>query len=255
MIPVERGQPAAMRYAIVSDIHANLAAFEAVLADIGDGVDRIWCLGDLVGYGPDPNECVELARQRDMICVVGNHDKACLGGVDLIEFNPDARRACRWTMEQLAPENRDLLDGLSEKIILSEFTLVHGSPRAPVWEYITQPEAARENMAAFDTQVCLVGHTHVPLAFYLPSPSASTCERRWLSGVGPLELNAGRWILNPGSVGQPRDGDPAASYMTLDAETMTVEVHRVTYPVEETQHRMERAGLPGNLILRLSFGW
>jgi predicted phosphodiesterase len=244
-----------MRYAIVSDIHANLAAFEAVLAEIGDGVDRIWCLGDLVGYGPDPNECVDLARQHDMICVVGNHDKACLGGLDLIEFNPDARRACRWTIEQLTPENRAFLDGLSEKIILSEFTLVHGSPRAPVWEYITQSEAARENMAAFDTQVCLVGHTHVPLAFYLASESALACERRWLSGVGPLHLDAGRWILNPGSVGQPRDGDPAASYMILDVDSMMVEVHRVAYPVEETQQRMEKAGLPGNLILRLSFGW
>jgi predicted phosphodiesterase len=244
-----------MRYAIVSDIHANLAAFEAVLAIIGDRVDRIWCLGDLIGYGPDPNQCVELARQRDIICVVGNHDKACLGGLDLIEFNPDARRACRWTSEQLTPENRAFLDGLSEKITIGEFTLVHGSPRAPIWEYITQPEAARENFAAFDTRVCLVGHTHVPLAFYLPNDSSPTCERRWLSGVGPLHLNDGRWILNPGGVGQPRDGDPTAPYMILDTEALTVEVQRVSYPVEETQQRMEKAGLPGNLILRLSFGW
>jgi predicted phosphodiesterase len=244
-----------MRYAIVSDIHANLAAFEAVLADIGNGVDRIWCLGDLVGYGPDPNECVALARQKDMVCVVGNHDKACLGGLDLVEFNPDARRACRWTTEHLTPENRAFLDGLSEKVILGEFTLVHGSPRAPIWEYITQPEAAGENMAAFDTPICLVGHTHVPLAFYLPAGSASNCERRWLSGGSPLSLSTGRWILNPGSVGQPRDGDPNASYLILDLEAMTAEVHRVAYPVEETQQRMEKAGLPGNLVLRLSFGW
>jgi len=244
-----------MRYAIVSDIHANLAAFEAVLADIGDRVDRIWCLGDLVGYGPDPNECVELAQQRDIICVVGNHDKACLGGLDLVEFNPDARRACRWTGEQLTPENRAFLDGLSEKLTIGDATLVHGSPRAPIWEYITQPEAARENFDAFDTRICLVGHTHVPLAFYLPNESSPICERRWLGGLAPLRLDTGRWILNPGGVGQPRDGDPAAPYMILDMEAMTLQVCRVPYPVEETQRRMEKAGLPGNLILRLSFGW
>lgn len=243
------------RYAVISDIHANLAAFEAVLADIGDRVDDIWCLGDLVGYGPDPNECIERARQMDLTCVVGNHDKACLGEVDLFEFNPDARRACRWTIDHLAPENRAYLESLSEKLVIGEFTLVHGSPRAPVWEYITSPETARENFSAFDTRVCLVGHTHVPLAFCLPTETSPLAERRWLSGAGPVSLNAGRWIVNPGGVGQPRDGDPTAPYILLDREAMVVEVRRVAYPVEQTQKRMEKAGLPGNLILRLAFGW
>ncbi len=244
-----------MRYAIISDIHANLTALEAVLADIGDQVDRIWCLGDLIGYGPDPNECIERIRREEIVSVVGNHDKACLGGMDLIEFNPDARRSCRWTIEQLKPENRAYLEGLAEKVVGDGFTLVHGSPRLPVWEYITQPETARENFAAFDTRICLVGHTHVPLAFFLADNAPPTCERRWLSGVGPIDLNTGRWILNPGGLGQPRDGDPTSPYLVIDLDTMMAEVHRVPYAIEQTQRRMEQAGLPGNLILRLSYGW
>lgn len=244
-----------MRLAVISDIHANLAALEAVLKDIGDGVDRIWCLGDVVGYGPDPNECVERVRREDMVCVAGNHDWACLGKVDLLEFNPDARRACRWTMEQLTPESRDFLDHLPVSLVIGDFTLVHGSPREPIWEYITQPEAAQDNFSFFDSPACLVGHTHVPLAFYLPPGDMATCERRWLGGLEQLELKEGRWILNPGGLGQPRDGDPSSPYFILDTEAMTLAIRRVSYPVEITQRRMEEAGLPGNLILRLAFGW
>lgn len=244
-----------MRCAVISDIHANLAALEAVLKDIGDQVERIWCLGDVVGYGPDPNECVEIVRQRDMVCVVGNHDWACLGKVDLAEFNPDARRACRWTIEQLTPESQEFLDSLPTSLSVGEFTLVHGSPRLPVWEYITQPELARENFAAFDTQICLVGHTHVPLAFYLPVEDAPACERRWLNGLEILDISEGRWILNPGGLGQPRDGDPRAPYFMVDTEEMKLQIRRVPYAVERTQRRMEKAGLPGSLALRLAFGW
>lgn len=244
-----------MRCAVISDIHANLAALEAVLKDIGDRVDRIWCLGDLVGYGPDPNECVARVREEDIVCVVGNHDWAALGKINLNDFNPDARRACYWTMEKLAPEHKDFLDRLPVSLVLGEFTLVHGSPRAPIWEYITQPDIARENLAYFDTRVCLVGHTHVPLVFYLPSEDAPNCERRWISGRDTLQLKQGRWILNPGGLGQPRDGDPSAPYFLLDTERMEIEVRRVPYPFEKTQKRMEKAGLPANLILRLAFGW
>ncbi len=244
-----------MRYAILSDIHANQVALETVLAEVRGKVDRIWCLGDIVGYGPRPNECVELVRQENMVSVVGNHDWACLGKIDLAEFNPDARRACRWAMDELTPENREFLDQLPVSLSIDEFTLVHGSPRGPVWEYITHAELARENFNFFDTRICLVGHTHVPLAFHLPAEKMPTCDRHWLSGLRTLDLSTGRWILNPGGLGQPRDGSPAAPYCILDTETMVVEVHRVAYPVERTQQQMEEAGLPGSLILRLAFGW
>jgi len=244
-----------MRCAVISDIHANLLALEAVLADIGDRVDRIWCLGDLVGYGPDPNECVERVRQEDMISVVGNHDWACLGKLALDEFNPDARQACRWTTQQMSSRSREYLDGLPVSLVMGEFTLVHGSPRAPIWEYVTNPDSALENLSFFDTRVCLIGHTHVPLAFYAPDQEPTSCERHWLGSLEILPLNGGRWILNPGGLGQPRDGDPRAPYLILDTETMSVEICRVSYPVEEVQERMEEAGLPSSLIRRLALGW
>jgi diadenosine tetraphosphatase ApaH/serine/threonine PP2A family protein phosphatase len=244
-----------MRCALVSDIHANLLALEAVLADIDNQADRIWCLGDIVGYGPNPNECVARVRERGAVSVVGNHDWACLGKVDLAEFNPDARRACHWTMEQLTDESRSFLDQLPTSLVIGDFTMVHGSPRSPVWEYITQPEIAEQNRDYFDTSICLVGHTHVPLAFRLDAHAATSCERRWLSGEQTLDLSTGRWILNPGGVGQPRDGNPEASYCLIDTTAMVVRIRRVPYNVEETQRQMEKAGLPGNLIMRLAFGW
>lgn len=244
-----------MRVAVISDIHGNLPALEAVLQDIGDQVEQIWCLGDIVGYGPDPNECVERVRQEDLICVVGNHDWASLGKVDLEDFNPDARWAAQWTTEQLSRKNLRFLDQLPASLVVDQFTLVHGSPRAPIWEYVTIPSIARENFAFFDTPVCLVGHTHVPLAFHLPEEKPANCERRWLDKKETLDLNEGRWILNPGGVGQPRDGDPRSAYMLLDTEEMSAEIQRVPYPVEKTQQRMEEAGLPQSLIVRLSFGW
>jgi len=244
-----------MRCAVISDIHANLAALEAVLEDIGDRAERIWCLGDIVGYGPDPNECVARVQKEGIVCVAGNHDWACLGKLDLGDFNPDARWACQWTMQELNLEYKDFLDRLPMSLVLGEFTLVHGSPRAPIWEYITQPDIARESFAYFDTRVCLVGHTHVPLSFHLPAEDAFVCERRWLSSRTRLRLDKGRWILNPGGLGQPRDGDPSAPYILLDTEEMSLEFRRVSYPFQETQMRMEKAGLPANLILRLGLGW
>ncbi|MBN1485945.1 MAG: metallophosphoesterase family protein [Chloroflexia bacterium] len=244
-----------MRCAVISDIHANLTALETVLDDIADGVEQIWCLGDVVGYGPDPNACVDRVRREDMICVVGNHDWASLGKLDLDDFNPDARRACLWTQEQLSEENREFLDQLPASLVIGEFTLVHGSPRAPIWEYITHASIATENFYFFDTSVCLVGHTHVPTAFHLSEQGPAVCERSWLNGERNLDLSEGRWILNPGGVGQPRDGSPSSSYFILDTEEMRVETRRVSYDIESTQERMQRAGLPQSLITRLSFGW
>ncbi len=241
-----------MRYLIISDIHANLAAFEAVLADAGP-FDMAWCLGDVVGYGPDPNECVEKLLELPHICVAGNHDWAAIGKLDISDFNPDAARACLWTGEQLTSQNRDYLLNLPQRIVRDDFTIVHGSPRHPIWEYILYPALAGVNFAHFDTRFCLVGHTHVPVIFCHRPQGA--CEAFAPAYGHPIPLGEDRLIINPGSVGQPRDGDPRASYAILDPEKLTIEYRRVAYPVEVTQKRMREKGLPPRLIARLAFGW
>jgi diadenosine tetraphosphatase ApaH/serine/threonine PP2A family protein phosphatase len=248
-----------MRYLIISDIHSNLAAFEAVLADAGS-FDKVWCLGDVVGYGPDPNECVERLQDLPHICVAGNHDWATLGKLDIKDFNPDARRACLWTREQLSPSNREYLEALPENLIKGGFTLVHGSPRHPIWEYILSPSIARANFEHFDTSFCFVGHTHVPVIYrHHPETPNQACDTLILSLGNPLVLGQERLIINPGSVGQPRDGDPRASYAILNSgpkrSDLTLEYRRVSYPIETTQARMVESGLPVRLIMRLAYGW
>jgi len=244
-----------MRLLLISDIHANLAAFETVLED-APPYDKVWCLGDMVGYGPDPNECIELLRALPHVCVAGNHDWAVLGKLDIEDFNPDAQYACLWTREQLTPDNREYLDNLPVSLIEEEFTLVHGSPRQPIWEYILYPSVAKANFAHFSTQICLVGHTHAPVIFrFRPHDPDAPCESFLPSLDGPMPLGSDRLIINPGSVGQPRDGDARASYVILDTEAMTLEYHRVIYPVKVTQERMIEHGLPPRLIARLSYGW
>jgi len=245
-----------MRYLIISDIHSNLAAFEAVLADAGP-FDKVWCLGDVVGYGPDPNECVERLRDLPHICVVGNHDWAALGKMDTEDFNPDAKRACLWTREQLSPSNLEYLETLPKSLVEEDFTLVHGSPRQPIWEYILNPAIAQANFEHFDTRLCLVGHTHVPI-IYRDNPNQAG-ETMIPSYGSPLALGEDRLIINPGSVGQPRDGDPRASYAILDSDRersdLTLEYRRIPYPIETTQARMVESGLPVRLIMRLAYGW
>jgi predicted phosphodiesterase len=242
-----------MRYALISDIHANLAALMAVLDHLDvKTVDELWCLGDMVGYGPDPNECIKRLRELPHRCLAGNHDWAVLGKLDLEDFNPDARRACLWTREQLTPTSRAYLEGLEEQIVEGDFTLAHGSPRHPIWEYIIYPSHARANFAHFDTLYCFVGHSHVPVIF---RDRGSEIDIRPIELGVPMPLGEERLIINPGSVGQPRDGDPRASYVLLDAEARTIEYRRVPYPVEETQRKMVQVGLPPRLIIRLSYGW
>lgn len=244
-----------MRYLIISDIHANFTAFEAVLDSAGD-FDKIWCLGDLVGYGPDPNECINQLRKFDHICVAGNHDWAVLGRLDLDDFNPDAQQASRWTQSQLKPENRAYLEGLPTALIEEGFTLAHGSPRQPVWEYVLYPSVARTNFEHFGTQFCFIGHTHIPIIFQLiPQEFGEYCHMVQPPLNGPIPLREHRLIINSGSVGQPRDGDPRASYALLDIEHLTIEYRRVPYAIEETQQRMAEADLPARLISRLSYGW
>ena len=244
-----------MRCLVLSDIHANLTAFEAVLADAGR-FDVIWCLGDVIGYGPDPNECVARLREYAHLCLSGNHDWAALGKLDLRGFNTDARISTEWTTKHLAPAARAYLQALPPSRIEAGYTLAHGSPRQPIWEYILDPLTAQHNFSAFDTTICLVGHTHIPAMFHLPNRSASSqaCEPHSPLWRQPVRLNSGRWIVNPGSVGQPRDGNPDAAYAILDLEERIWEHRRIRYKVQETQHRMREHGLPSQLIERLAQG-
>lgn len=241
-----------MRYLIISDVHANLAALEAVLADAPD-FDEIWCLGDLLGYGPYPNKCIERVREFPHFSLAGNHDWAALGKLDLADFNVIARVANQWTQTQLTPTSHDYLSELPTHKELEGFYLAHASPREPVWEYILDTRTAFANFQHFTGSFCLVGHTHVPVVFELNEERERT-KTLIPPLLEPLELGPHRMIINPGSVGQPRDGDPRASYALLDTEEMIWEFRRVAYPVEVTQERMEAEGLPPRLIARLEVG-
>ncbi|MGD2040348.1 MAG: metallophosphoesterase family protein [Anaerolineae bacterium] len=244
-----------MRILVISDIHSNLEAFEAVLADAGS-VDQVWCLGDVVGYGPDPNACVDLLRSVPHQAIAGNHDWATLGKLDLNDFNPDARAANLWNRKQLRPDNLDYLRALPEQRVEGSFTLAHGSPRHPIWEYVIYESTAEAAFAYFETPICLVGHTHTPAIFrQAESSEGRSCEALVPSWYVTTQLRPGRWIVNPGSVGQPRDGDPGASYAIVDSEALAVEHRRVSYPVEKTQAKMMEHGLPMRLAVRLGYGW
>jgi predicted phosphodiesterase len=243
-----------MRYAIIADIHANLAAFTAVLDDIEHrgGVEELWCLGDVVGYGPDPHQCIELLRQHNHVCVAGNHDWAAIGRVDTSDFNPDAAAACHWTTQQLTPEDVTYLGSRPEVIQKDDFTLVHGSPRGHIWEYLLSVSNARENFNYFQSQFCLVGHSHVPLVFRYSETGA--CSYSPFSDNVRLLLGKDRLIINPGGVGQPRDGDPRASYAIYDSEANVIRLYRVYYNITATQNRMVEHNLPMRLVARLSYG-
>jgi predicted phosphodiesterase len=243
-----------MRYAIIADIHANLTAFTAVLDDIErrGGVAELWCLGDIVGYGPDPHQCLELLCRHNHICVAGNHDWAAIGKLSLSEFNPDAAAACRWAATQLNPEDVEYIERLPLVIEKDDFTLVHGSPREPIWEYLLSVSNAKENFAYFKSQFCLVGHSHIPSIFRYTETGGCSFSP-FLENIG-LTLGKSRLIINPGGVGQPRDGDPRASYAILDDETRMVRLYRIPYDVSDTQVRMVKHNLPARLISRLERG-
>jgi predicted phosphodiesterase len=241
-----------MRILVLSDIHANLSAFESVLENAQDDWDIIWCLGDVIGYGPDPNECVSLLRQNEHMSLSGNHDWAVLEKLDLKSFNADARAAIQWTQSMLTEDNCAYLKDLPSIAIAEPFTLAHASPRHPVWEYVLDRTSAAENFQEFDTPYCLVGHSHVPMIF----EQLGKHEVEWYAPLydRQVSLNDNRLIINPGSVGQPRDYDPRAAYGLLDLDDMTWEHRRVSYPVEKTQSRMTDLGLPERLISRLEYG-
>jgi predicted phosphodiesterase len=261
-----------MLIAVLSDIHSNLRALDAVLGSIGT-VDAVWQLGDVVGYGPEPDAVVERLREIGALGVTGNHDAAVCGGISMEDFNDAARQAAAWTRSRIAAATLSYLQDLPERLTPeaeaaegaapgathrsapatrpADFTLVHGSPREPIWEYLTEPLAARENLAYFDTRFCLVGHTHRPLVIrerrgqmqaLVPEPEAR------------MELGEHRAFLNPGSVGQPRDGDPRAGYLVLNTGAGRATWQRVAYDVAATQAEMLAAGLPTYLARRLSSG-
>ena len=241
-----------MRAAIVADIHANLAAFEAVLrhAEAEGSLDAIWCLGDTVGYGPQPNECLALLRRYEGRAVAGNHDLAACGRMGTDEFNAAAAQAARWTEEQLSDTSRSYLQALPLVVDEGDFTLVHGSLRWPEWEYLLSSEQAQGHFELQRTSYGFVGHTHLPLVCRDAAPPtlrpAADGER--------VELGAERLVFNPGSVGQPRDGDPRAGYALYDGDASAVSFHRVEYDIVATQRAMEVADLPRWLSERLSEG-
>lgn len=241
-----------MRVAVVSDIHANLTALEAVLAAAeADAVDALWCLGDTVGYGPRPNECCGLVAARASVSLCGNHDLGVLGTIDLAEFSGDAAVAAAWTRRELRPESRDWLASLEPKGERDGVALFHGSARDPVWEYVLTDEAAVATLLLTTEQLVLVGHSHAALNVALRGSELEA----GLSEAGlVLGLGEARWLLNPGSVGQPRDGDPRAAYLVLDLEARTASFRRVPYDIERTQSEIRDAGLPEVLAARLEVG-
>ena len=243
-----------MRVLVISDIHANLNALETVLADAG-AVDETWCLGDLIGYGPDPNAVIERLRDLpNLTCILGNHDVAVLGQMDYAVFNTDARRSLLWQQQNVTAPNMIYLESLSkEKLVCRDVTLAHGSPRDPVWEYILNTLSARLNFSAFSTDYCFVGHTHIQCLFQLDMNKDLVTQ--YLPRQGQAMKLTPRAILNPGSVGQPRDRDSRAAYAIFDPETFSWEPRRVAYNIVDVQARIRAAGLPEKHASRLAEGW
>jgi predicted phosphodiesterase len=243
-----------VRIGVVSDIHSNLVAFETVLTAIGE-VDQLWCLGDIVGYGPRPNECVARLVASKHLSVAGNHDYAAIGKIGVEDFNPFAALATQWTAETLAGPTREYLAALPTVQTSGEFTLVHGSPRGPLWEYLLNATSATASFERFEGPFCLVGHTHVP-AIFARSPEGEIQVHR-IVGEAEVSLKRPGWrfILNPGSVGQPRDDDPRASCLLIDTDRGSVSWRRFEYDIAETQEQMRRVKLPARLVERLAHGW
>jgi predicted phosphodiesterase len=239
-----------MRIAVLSDVHANLPALEAVLADAGP-VDAIWHLGDVVGYGPDPDAVVERLRDAGSTGVQGNHDAAACGGSHIEWFNPEARRAMEWTRSAISAATVEWLAAQPERRAEGAAELVHGSHREPLWEYVTSEPVARANLETLGVQVGLHGHTHVPVAFVEDGDRVAAVRGR---PGGVLELRGRRALVNPGSVGQPRDGDPDASYLVWEPDAERVTWRRVAYDVAGVQRAMREVGLPPSLSARLSVG-
>ncbi len=244
-----------MNVAVISDIHANLPALKTVLGEIDrSGADEIWCLGDAVGYGAEPAECLKLLAERCSVFLVGNHDLAALGEIDISTFSPGAARAAIWTRENLGQAELDLLRGLEGPAASrGDVGLYHASPRDPVWEYVIETDRAEENLNFQPERIAMIGHSHIALYFTRVDEMSRTASVLAPDGT-QIKMARGQWLVNPGSVGQPRDGDPRAAWLSFDTETFEATYHRVEYPIEEAATAIREAGLPAHLADRLSQG-
>jgi predicted phosphodiesterase len=242
-----------MRIALLSDVHGNKPAFEAVLVAIDDAdVEEVWCLGDLVGYGAEPDDCVALARERCDVCLAGNHDLVVTGDIPLSDFSSSAAAAARWTQETITQESLAFLRSLEPLDPNREVGLYHGSPRDPVWEYVLSSWQADECLDLTDARVCAVGHSHVALWFHRDS-DGKVGGHQAMADEG-RDLSAGEWLINPGGVGQPRDNDPRAAWLLLDTGSWAVTWKRIEYPIDEAARAIAQAGLPLVLAERLYSG-
>jgi diadenosine tetraphosphatase ApaH/serine/threonine PP2A family protein phosphatase len=242
-----------MKVAVISDIHANRQAFEATLEAIAASeAAELWCLGDLVGYGADPDACVELAREHAAVCLAGNHDLAVTGEIPLDEFSRGASLAAQWTREVMAPANIEFLAGLRPQGHEGSVGLYHASPRDPIWEYVLSTLLAELCLDRQTDRVCLVGHSHVALSFVRREGELATGEPRRAGTF--LDIAEGEWLLNPGSVGQPRDGDPRASWLLLDLDGLTAAFMRTDYDIAGAAGAIRAARLPDSLAERLEYG-
>jgi predicted phosphodiesterase len=242
-----------MKVAVVSDIHSNRQAFEAVLEAIADSeAAELWCLGDLVGYGADPDACVELARRHTAVCLAGNHDMAVTGELALDEFSRGASLAAQWTRDVIAPDNLSFLADLRPEGQEGSVGLYHGSPRDPIWEYVLSALLAELCLDSQSQRICLIGHSHVASSFVRREGEPATGEPR--RDGARLDMSSGEWLLNPGSVGQPRDGDPRAAWMLLDLGAETATYRRTSYDVAGAAAAIRAARLPNSLAERLEYG-
>jgi predicted phosphodiesterase len=241
-----------VKIAVVSDIHANWHALDAVLADLEvQSPDEVWCLGDLVGYGPQPNRCTDAIRSCVQFCLAGNHDLGVIGSVGLDDFSPDAATVARWTASTLEGEPRSFLESLSPSGDRNGVQMFHGSPKDPVWEYVLSEGAARSALDMTTSDLILVGHSHIPIALRLVDGTIAGGLAR---GGSEVDLAEGRWLLNPGAVGQPRDGDPRAAYLLLDLDARRAHFRRVPYDIAATQAELREHDLPEQLAERLETG-
>jgi diadenosine tetraphosphatase ApaH/serine/threonine PP2A family protein phosphatase len=242
--------------AIISDVHSNRPALEAVLEAVGEGdIDQLWCLGDVVGYGADPDACSALIRERCDVCLVGNHDLAVLGRLDISSFSDAAAAAVEWTRERVDAETLDFLGGLEPQGAREGVGLFHASPRDPIWEYVLSTDQADAGLDEQSERIGLIGHSHISLFFTRPDGRPASQTHGAQAGDGALlDLAGGEWLINPGSVGQPRDGDSRAAWMELDTGEWTAQFHRVDYDIAAAAEAILAAGLPEPLAERLGAG-
>jgi diadenosine tetraphosphatase ApaH/serine/threonine PP2A family protein phosphatase len=241
---------------VISDVHSNRQALESVLAAAAEaGVEETWCLGDVVGYGADPDACTSLVRESCDVCLVGNHDLAVLGALDISSFSESAATAVEWTREHASEETLSYLRGLEPTGSREGVGLFHASPRDPIWEYVLSIDQAEANLDAQKERVCLIGHSHISLFFTRPAASRPTYAHGAQAGDGALlDVESGEWLINPGSVGQPRDADHRAAWLELETDDWTVRFHRVSYDIAAAAQAIVDAGLPSALAERLGAG-